>query len=302
VTGVQTCALPIFASRAAPAARFLAVESLDAAVYSPATATSEATNFIVPFDALAGPVTGFSALLWQNAFNTNTPLFTFDAAYKWRFRFRAASPSGAAAPAAATAAAAVAAAPAAAIPAATAAAVSEYEQPQYLCLNKMYGCDPGVGGCWDEDMPATVTQASIDLLLAAVGGARGSAKRRLCFGWQFNPLDGSPVATKLASLDAALALALANDLPIVVTVDAFEFWQGRPDLFNWFDSSAPGFDPTNVANVEWTGPSPLNATAIAWCNWGAQFRKAPHPIAHAQPIGGMVKHVFFHHRLRIRIG
>lgn len=62
------------ASRAAPAARFLAVDSLDAAVFSPATAASPATNFIVPFDALEGPVLGFGALLWQNAFNTNTPL------------------------------------------------------------------------------------------------------------------------------------------------------------------------------------------------------------------------------------
>ena len=62
------------ASRAAPAARFLAVDSLDAAVFSPATATQPATNFIVPFDALQGPVTSMSALLWQNAFNTNTPL------------------------------------------------------------------------------------------------------------------------------------------------------------------------------------------------------------------------------------
>ena len=32
---------------------------------------------------------GFGALLWQNAFNTNTPLFTFDDAYKWRFVLRA---------------------------------------------------------------------------------------------------------------------------------------------------------------------------------------------------------------------
>ena len=35
---------------------------------------------------------------------------------------------------------------------------------------------------------------------------------------------------------------------------------------------------------------------------GAKLRKAPHPIAHAQPISGMIKHVFLDHRLSIRIG
>ena len=107
-------------SRAAPdgPGPFFAVDSLDAAVFSPATPTSAATNFIVPFDALQGPVLGFGALLWQNALyvghspilaqsrrlpnsiplppspftpysNTNTPLFTFDSAFKWRFVLRA---------------------------------------------------------------------------------------------------------------------------------------------------------------------------------------------------------------------
>ena len=81
------------ASRAAPASLALFVDSLDAAVFSPATARTPATNFIVPADALQGPVTSMAALLWQNAFNTNTPLFTFDDSYKWRFVIRAA-PAG----------------------------------------------------------------------------------------------------------------------------------------------------------------------------------------------------------------
>jgi len=68
---------------------WFAIDTLDAAVMSPITPTSPSTNFIVPFEALEGPVKGFGALLWQNAFNTNTPLFSFDQAYKWRFVFRA---------------------------------------------------------------------------------------------------------------------------------------------------------------------------------------------------------------------
>ena len=76
---------------------WLALDTLDAGVVSPITATSGSTNFIVPFEPLQGPVLGFGALLWQNAFNTNTPLFTFDDAYKWRFVLRAGGGAAAAA-------------------------------------------------------------------------------------------------------------------------------------------------------------------------------------------------------------
>lgn len=71
-----------------PGGDYFAIDTLDSAVVSPITASSNATNFVVPNDALVGPVLGFGSLLWQNAFNTNTPLFTWDTAFKWRFVFR----------------------------------------------------------------------------------------------------------------------------------------------------------------------------------------------------------------------
>ncbi len=80
-----------YRAAAAPDADFFAIDTLDAAVVSPMTNTSDATNFVVPNDKLVGPVTGFGVLLWQNAFNTNTPLFTWDTAFKWRFLLRATS-------------------------------------------------------------------------------------------------------------------------------------------------------------------------------------------------------------------
>ena len=79
----------VLLSAAAGGGAWLALDTLDAAVVSPITAASESTNLIVPFEPLEGPVLGFGSLLWQNAFNTNTPLFTFDPAYKWRFVLRA---------------------------------------------------------------------------------------------------------------------------------------------------------------------------------------------------------------------
>jgi hypothetical protein len=139
----------------------------------------------------------------------------------------------------------------------------------------MYGCTTQPG-CWDEDIPESISQASIDLFLAALSGQRGSEKRRLCLGYQFNVLSG-PLAPKLNALDNILALSEANNLPVVLTIDPFEFWDGMPQLWNFWNSSHPGYDPNNVMNVEWTGPSPANATSVSWANWGAQFRKAPCP-------------------------
>ena len=66
---------------------FFAIDTLDAHVVSPVTATSPATNFIVPATALEGPVLGFSSLLFQNAFNTNTPQFTWQSDFHWRYVF-----------------------------------------------------------------------------------------------------------------------------------------------------------------------------------------------------------------------
>lgn len=57
--------------------------------------------------------------------------------------------------------------------------------------------------------------------------------------------------------------------------------QNRPELFNHFNSSAPGYDPANAENVEWTGWSSATALDISWLNWGSQMRMAPAQNIHA---------------------
>ena len=78
-----------YASAATPA-KYFAIDTLDAAVVNPYTAANPPSMFPYPLEPLTGPVLGFDVQLMQNAFNTNTPLFTFDPAYKWRFALRAA--------------------------------------------------------------------------------------------------------------------------------------------------------------------------------------------------------------------
>jgi hypothetical protein len=78
-----------YQSASAPTTRFFAIDTLDAAVVNPATAAEPASMFPQPLHPLTGPVLGFDVQLMQNAFNTNTPLFTWDSAFRWRFGLRA---------------------------------------------------------------------------------------------------------------------------------------------------------------------------------------------------------------------
>jgi hypothetical protein len=64
--------------------------ALDAAVVCPGTAANPPSMFPFPLEPLTGPVLGFDVELMQNAFNTNTPLFSWETEYWWRFALRAA--------------------------------------------------------------------------------------------------------------------------------------------------------------------------------------------------------------------
>ena len=141
------------------------------------------------------------------------------------------------------------------------------DRPQYICLNNNQG--------WRTDNPASFTQASVDAVLAAVNGTRGLAdgRARLCLSFDFWIFYAGDVPTMVKSAEALVALAEENDLPLSVSIDATQWWSTRPDLWNWWNASAPGYDPANRLNVEWTGwDASRDATALSWRNWGSQFR------------------------------
>jgi hypothetical protein len=77
-----------YVSASAPG-KFLSVQTLDAPLVDPFTAANPASMFPLPLAPLTGPVLGFDVQLMQNAFNTNTPLFSWDPAFRWRFRISA---------------------------------------------------------------------------------------------------------------------------------------------------------------------------------------------------------------------
>lgn len=87
----------------------------------------------------------------------------------------------------------------------------------------------------------------------------------------------APPEKMLAALAEFLRLAAQHDMPVVVQLDGEQWWDGRPDLWNWWDPKRPGFNPNNRANVEWSGWGPQHALRIAWRNWGQQIRVLPPP-------------------------
>lgn len=81
----------------------------------------------------------------------------------------------------------------------------------------------------------------------------------------------------LALLRKTLELCEAQRLAVIVQLDGEQWWGARPDLWNWWDKSRPGYNPANVENVEWSGWGPEHALKIAWRNWGQQLRVLPPP-------------------------
>jgi len=74
-----------------------------------------------------------------------------------------------------------------------------------------------------------------------------------------------------------LSTAEQCDLPVVIEMDGINWWQARPDLWNWWDENRPGYDPNNRKNVEWTDWTAESAVKIGWRNWGRQLRVDPMP-------------------------
>jgi hypothetical protein len=80
-----------------------------------------------------------------------------------------------------------------------------------------------------------------------------------------------------ASLRNFLAAAEQTDTPVTVKLEGEQWWDARPDLWNWWDPSLPGYNPENAWNVEWTGWGPEYAIKVAWRDWGRQLRVRPPP-------------------------
>ena len=105
---------------------------------------------------------------------------------------------------------------------------------------------------------------------------RSSKRIRVGIGAIFSYLNQPREQTK-QDVAAFLSLSEEFDIPVVVQLDGEQWWDGRPDLWNWWDPARPGYDSSNRENVEWYGWNPEYALKIAWRNWGRQIRVLPPP-------------------------
>jgi len=100
---------------------------------------------------------------------------------------------------------------------------------------------------------------------------------RIGVGYIFSYFRAPSEEVLLSSLRRVLELAEETDTPVLIQIDGENWWDARPDLWNWWDESLPGYDPANRENVEWSGWSTDQALKIAWRNWGRQLRVRPPP-------------------------
>ena len=168
------------------------------------------------------------------------------------------------------------------------------------------------GGPFVEGSPETFNQAGINEIANAIG-TRGRADRKLAVSFTLNYLRTSidkipgnyslndvkqAVNTLLnttyfqynaaldyttggmvQSLKNILAASESADVPLIIRIDGTQWWEARPDLWNWWNDQEIGYNPYNINNVErfdW-GTSTGTAVKIGWRNWGEQSRVAPAP-------------------------
>jgi hypothetical protein len=123
--------------------------------------------------------------------------------------------------------------------------------------------------------PADINDATFRTI-AALADNRALNAPRLGVGAIISYLRHPPEHSR-RQLDRLLALCDRHNLAVIVQLDGEQYWNARPDLWNWWDPSRPGYDPANAANVEWSGWGPEHALKLAWRNWGRQHRVLPPP-------------------------
>jgi hypothetical protein len=120
------------------------------------------------------------------------------------------------------------------------------------------------------------TSQSFEEIVGAFGPNSDRRAIKIGAGFIISYLNMTPDAA-VDRLKKFLSLSVQYNVPIVIQLDGEQWWEARPDLWNWWDANMPGYDQENRKNVEWTGWVPDSAVKIGWRNWGRQIRVLPMP-------------------------
>ncbi len=103
-------------------------------------------------------------------------------------------------------------------------------------------------------------------------GTRGDGHHMLGFGLPCPTMDAEKQVQEY--IRQAFATARSHNMAVMLHFDFNVAWENRPDLWNWFDSNKPGYNPGNRQNVEWYGwDGPPSKTR--YLNHGITKRMAP---------------------------
>lgn len=142
-------------------------------------------------------------------------------------------------------------------------------ETQFILVNRKAYSD------WDVKKPYTIQNEDFEEIKRALPTVPG-ATIRPGVGCIFSYFRHDEEVLR-ESLRRFLKCAAETDTPVLVQIEGENWWQNRPDLWNWWDPTRPGYDPANRENVEWFGWSSEQALKIAWRNWGRQLRVLPPP-------------------------
>jgi hypothetical protein len=129
----------------------------------------------------------------------------------------------------------------------------------------------------DEKDVFGLIDRSVAELVGRVGTTGDGCHRRLGFAVYFPAwiIDRVKPERVPIILDAAFRVAAQRGVAVHVIIESHYFWETRPDLWNYFDPSSPGYDPDNRNNVEWSDWSGTPYPA-RFLDWGRPQVLPPH--------------------------
>lgn len=149
----------------------------------------------------------------------------------------------------------------------------------YICCILCISCSNAIDECRYFVIHRDIPQSSQldETFLTEITKALGSPQDenlRLGVSIVISILNDKP-DEQVAKLKKILHLSEKTNIPIYINIDGQNWVDGRPDLWNWWDSEAPGYNPENRNNVEWYDWSADAAVKICWRDWGRQLRVRP---------------------------
>ncbi len=157
--------------------------------------------------------------------------------------------------------------------------IAQNVDPQYIFVRKdTDSCNPtDCSQLWNMNNQSRINATAVNDIIDKIG-TRGnsSGTRKVGVGVLvfYNRYD---IANIEQSIDNLLVTSQITDIPIFISLDGFQWWDKYPEIWNWWNPSAVGYNPNNINNVEWTCADSSCAINMSWRNWGSEFLTKPHP-------------------------